>query len=215
MPLSRFARLPEEKRTHLLEIAMKEFARKGFETASLNSILAAAGLGKSSYYYYFEDKEDLYVTCVLDAGGRLLQEAPLLRSESLTAKDFWESIGSWFDSLISIGARHPLPMALFRDVPSMRRVLGPRMEVLAKQMTAPAVKIIRRGQQIGCVRTDLDAERLCLVGFAADAALDEALLARLPEVTPAELKKHGRLVLDMWQRILAPEGSPKRRRATK
>src|SRR5579884_931866 len=56
MPFARFDKMPREKRERLLHVAAQEFATHGFEGASLNRILEEAQLGKSSAYYYFEDK---------------------------------------------------------------------------------------------------------------------------------------------------------------
>lgn len=214
MPLPRFQRLAEDKRHQLLAIATKEFAAKGFEAASLNEILATAGLGKSSYYYYFEDKEDLYVTCIMEAFARTFHEVPPLDPEALTARTFWQAFEGYFRALTTKSASHPEEMALYRDIPALRARLMPRFLALAQKMTAPAVAFIRKGQSLGCVRTDLEAERLFAVGSAADAALDEKLLAS-PDITPAQLVAHGELVLDSWRRLLVPARAPARRKASR
>ena len=64
MPFSRFTKMPHEKRERLFTVAAQEFAAHGFEAASLNRILEEAHIGKSSAYYYFEDKADLFRTVV-------------------------------------------------------------------------------------------------------------------------------------------------------
>jgi AcrR family transcriptional regulator len=208
VPLPRFQRLAAEKQSQLLEVAAKEFAERGFEAASLNEILARAGFGKSSYYYYFEDKEDLYTTCVLDSFKRMVPDWASFSSEALDADNFWSVAEGWVDSLVSRSASHPVYMALVRDAPAMRKMLGPKTRALADQLSTPIVGAIRRGQQLGCVRTDLDPEQLWLVGMAADAALDEELLAGADPITEADLRRHARLVLDTWRRLLAPQAPP-------
>lgn len=45
----------------IINTALDEFADKDFETTSLNSIIAEAGISKGSMYYYFANKEDLYL----------------------------------------------------------------------------------------------------------------------------------------------------------
>src|SRR5215471_17449024 len=82
MPFSRFANMPAEKRERLLTVAAQEFAARGFEAASLNHILEEAQIGKSSAYYYFEDKADLFDTVVNYCLDRL-QLAPT--SDALAA----------------------------------------------------------------------------------------------------------------------------------
>jgi AcrR family transcriptional regulator len=54
-----------EKENLLYENALKEFSDKGFEKASLNSILKNTGISKGTFYYHFQNKEELY-TCLLN-----------------------------------------------------------------------------------------------------------------------------------------------------
>ena len=53
MPYPRFNKLPGEKRTKLLDIAAQEFAKYGFDDASVNRILEEAHMSKGAAYYYF------------------------------------------------------------------------------------------------------------------------------------------------------------------
>ena len=207
MPLPRFQRLPEEKRRHLLDVAARAFAARGFEAASLNEILAEAGLGKSSYYYYFADKADLYVACFLDSLERLVGAVPPLDVEGLTARRFWSSLEAYFAKLLVVGAGQPVQMALVRELPSIQGLLAPRFEEAKTSFEAPALAIIGKGQSLGCVRTDLPAARLFAVGIAADQAMDAVFLAH-GAITPATLRAHGRLVVDTWRRLLEPGRRP-------
>ena len=55
-----FLRLPEEKRTRILNAAWDEFTTVSFANASINRIIRAAGIPRGSFYQYFEDKDDLF-----------------------------------------------------------------------------------------------------------------------------------------------------------
>lgn len=59
MPTSTFFRLPEEKRTRLIEACWGEVSRVRFSELSINRIIAAARIPRGSFYQYFSDKEDL------------------------------------------------------------------------------------------------------------------------------------------------------------
>lgn len=50
-----------EKKQELVDAAIDEFGEKGYEKASLNNILRAAGISKGTFYYHFENKEELYL----------------------------------------------------------------------------------------------------------------------------------------------------------
>jgi TetR/AcrR family transcriptional regulator len=52
------------RREPLIEAALNEFVRQGYEQASLNDILAAAGVSKGKFYHYFDSKQALYLGLV-------------------------------------------------------------------------------------------------------------------------------------------------------
>src|SRR5215469_15411243 len=92
MPFSRFARMPEEKRERLLNAAAQEFAAHGYEGASLNHILETAQIGKSSAYYYFSDKADLFATVAAWCVDQLQLALPVEVIDELTGQTFWSTI---------------------------------------------------------------------------------------------------------------------------
>lgn len=47
-------------RNKILEIALKLFSEKGYESISVQEIASLAGVTKPTLYYYFETKENLY-----------------------------------------------------------------------------------------------------------------------------------------------------------
>ena len=53
MPTKRFEKLNPERRRKILAVARTEFSRKGFDGASLNSIIQEAEISKGSLYYYY------------------------------------------------------------------------------------------------------------------------------------------------------------------
>lgn len=55
-----FYSIEPEKRQRIIDVAMAEFADKGFKNASTNKIAAHAHIGKGMLFYYFRSKEELY-----------------------------------------------------------------------------------------------------------------------------------------------------------
>ncbi len=64
-----------EKRRRLIEAAAKQFARSGFDAASMDDIAREAGVAKGTTYLYFRGKRDLFLA-VLDELRRRLDAAP-------------------------------------------------------------------------------------------------------------------------------------------
>jgi TetR/AcrR family transcriptional repressor of nem operon len=54
----------QDVRTNLIEEGAKAFMAKGYHAVGLQEILAAAGVPKGSFYYYFRSKEDFCIAAV-------------------------------------------------------------------------------------------------------------------------------------------------------
>jgi AcrR family transcriptional regulator len=203
MPLPRYAGLDPEKRRHLMEVAIARFAEKGYEGASLNEILAGAGFGKSSYYYYFSDKEDLFATVLEDFWSRIEGELPDLSLEGITAATYWPSIEQGFAAFATIGARHLDMIALVRDIRSVWRSASPRIKPIIERAHAFQRALLALGRSLGTVRTDIDLDWLLAITEAADQAVDERLLST-SHLGPDELREHARVAFDTFRRLASP-----------
>jgi TetR/AcrR family transcriptional regulator len=58
---SKFFNLNPEKQDRILNSAIKEFAQKGYRTASTNEIVKEAEISKGLLFHYFNNKKDLFL----------------------------------------------------------------------------------------------------------------------------------------------------------
>ena len=58
---SKFYRLEKEKQERIINAALKEFARNGYDKASTNEIVKEAEIAKGSLFSYFNNKKELYL----------------------------------------------------------------------------------------------------------------------------------------------------------
>ncbi|WP_449540432.1 TetR/AcrR family transcriptional regulator [Ferdinandcohnia sp. Marseille-Q9671] len=58
---SNFSKLKVEKKELIINAAIKEFVRNGFDKASTNEMVKEANISKGSLFNYFSSKKDLYV----------------------------------------------------------------------------------------------------------------------------------------------------------
>lgn len=70
-------RLTKQK---IVRSAGRLFNRRGFETVSIDDVMADAGLTRGSFYSYFESKGDLYAEAVM----QILSEKQLLSSDGVS-----------------------------------------------------------------------------------------------------------------------------------
>jgi len=62
-----------EVRAQIVDVARKIFTRRGFRKATMDEIAAASRKGKSSIYYYFPGKEEIFKAVVEKEAGELKQ----------------------------------------------------------------------------------------------------------------------------------------------
>ncbi len=77
-----FFHLEESKRVRVIGAAMAEFAEKGFDRASLDSIVRRASISKGGLYEYIDTKEDLFDYALQWAHDRMGEHINANRPES-------------------------------------------------------------------------------------------------------------------------------------
>ena len=79
----------DEKKELVLRSASEVFARYGFDKTTLDDIGKRAGLNKASLYYYFKNKEDIFVAVVLSETQAFMSD---LQAKALAYPDVRKQI---------------------------------------------------------------------------------------------------------------------------
>ena len=160
-PMTRFQNVSPEKRAAILDAAASEIARHGLAGASINRVIAAAGMSKSSFYHYFEGKDDLYGAVTQRALDELLA-AMAPAALPATAADYWAMWESMYRAFLRRQLTDPVLAALSWSAIQARAdgTAHPALEVLAGQMRRWLSALIAQGQALGAVRTDLPQDLL-------------------------------------------------------
>jgi TetR/AcrR family transcriptional regulator len=95
----------------LFEAALAEFIDKGYEQASINTILQAAGMSKGQFYYHFRTKEDLYLSLI----GVLIERKQAFLASVMQPQDFQQDIFGIFRTQV----HHSMNFA--REHPAINR----------------------------------------------------------------------------------------------
>ena len=206
MRRARIDRLETVKRAGLLEHAAEEFAAKGYDGASLNRILDRSAMGKSSFYYYFDDKADLLAWVVESAVSTLFAHVGPFALETLTAETYWGDCEAYYARCIALAGRDERYVKLGSLFYQLRGDLGQSGSTEEMFATARAwvATFIARGQDLGVVRTDLPQSLLldCLMGIGE--ALDRWVVANwhsMGDVTPERIASQH---IDLVRRLLQP-----------
>ena len=162
MPLARYESIEESLKTRILDVSKQEFSTHGFEGASYNKIIQKIGISKGSMYYYFENKEDLFITCFLDAFAHATGRFGFDYTSFPLGDDvqtYWHSIKMISSKQWSDVLQHPLLMSLMRQLVSLGtdhptfRKLNSLCEGLSEY--SDLVAILEHGVKIGAIRDDV------------------------------------------------------------
>jgi len=63
-----------EIRADIINVARKVFSRKGYRQTTMDAIARAAKMGKSSIYYYYKSKEDIFEAVVVKEAQELKRQ---------------------------------------------------------------------------------------------------------------------------------------------
>ena len=61
MALDAFEKLPQQRREYIINACLEVFARRDYKHASTDDMAARAGISKGLLFYYFRNKQELYV----------------------------------------------------------------------------------------------------------------------------------------------------------
>jgi AcrR family transcriptional regulator len=206
MPFPRFYKLPPEKREGLLEVAAQEFVQHGFEDASINRILERAQMSKGAAYYYFEDKVDLFCTVVQYASERLQLVDQELDIAALTAESFWPTFAELHRLPLLRSYEQPWLFASLRVAGRLSPSTLERepLATLAKQLRTWVMAIVKRGQEVGVMRSDIPDDLIFAWLQALDDASDQWLLAQWKDLDRAAIARISDQTVDAMQRAMVP-----------
>ena len=152
----RRARDPERTRERLLQAAFREIHRSGFQSASIDAILAAANVTKGALYYHFDSKETLGYAVIEEKIAKLTHDRWLvpMRNE-----------GEPIDILIGVVRRIPArtqdvragcPLLLLaQEMSPLDEQFRKRLERIFLDWQEGVATLLRKGQSQGTVRRDL------------------------------------------------------------
>ncbi len=157
----RRTRDPERTRKHLLQAAFREVYRYGFQSAGIDTILAATNVTKGALYYHFESKEALGYAIIEEIVAKLTRERWMLPLQQSKDRDS-------IDTLISIVRAIPhrprdvkggCPLVnLAQEMSQLDEQFRKRLERIFHAWQEGIAMALRRGQSQGTVRRDLVPE---------------------------------------------------------
>lgn len=158
-----FLNLTMEEQNRVIDAALDEFAENDFEAASLNNIIARAGISKGSMYHYFANKEDLYdylIERVLETKEIFLKQALAGLGKPIAEMSFFENLEfqmvASVDFAVQYYREHQLSVHLqnMAEGPLKERLFGDLRIAFEDYVKAMVDEAIQAGE----IRDDFDKD---------------------------------------------------------
>ncbi len=158
-PASRDA---EATRLRILAAAELEFARKGLAGARVDTIAEESGANKGMIYYYFENKEELYIAVLERVYAAMRQSERDLAFEHLPPL---EAIRTLVEFKFDYFAQNPAAIRLLtgenlQDAQFLKR--SERLQDLQHSLVETLDRILKAGASAGTIRSGVDPLQLYL-----------------------------------------------------
>ncbi|HUY94446.1 MAG TPA: TetR/AcrR family transcriptional regulator [Terracidiphilus sp.] len=129
-----------ETRERILEAALKEFAAEGLAGARTDRIVAAAGVNKSSLFYYFGSKEKLYEAAVEKSAGQIRDSslAVLLDDTATAGEKLMRAALNHFDRILS---QHEFQSLMQQEMIRLHKGESKAAETIVKKVFVPVITI--------------------------------------------------------------------------
>ena len=194
----------QERRTTIVEEAIRQFGREGYKGASLDSISAVVGVRKQTLLYYFPTKDALLEACLAAAGERLAREigAALADKES-----YWDRAEAVIHAVFRLAGDWPEFPMFVREAARLGPDAFDRFAGVLDPMRERAIEFLQAGMDQGEIRKQDPAMLLFTLYTAVVGSLTEASVLNAVvgvDSSRASLRKREREVVLFVRAALRP-----------
>jgi TetR/AcrR family transcriptional regulator len=160
-----------DRRSTLIEEAIRRFGQDGYKGASLDQIAQAVGVRKQTLLYYFPTKDALLEACLSAAGQRLAADLGVALAG---AETYWDKAESVLHSVFRLAADWPEFPMFVREAGRLGPDAFDRFAAVIDPLRERAVAFLQKGMDDGEVRKQDPVLLLFTLYTAVVGALTEA-----------------------------------------
>jgi AcrR family transcriptional regulator len=184
-----------ERRSDLLQAARDVFVDKGFGAATVDDIVAKAGVARGTFYLYYPDKRAVFEALVDEFLGRI---SAAVRSIDLTpgSPTPYEQLRANIERIVTLSLGEPtiVKLVLF-DATGLDPELDEKLHVFYDTVRALMGESLTIGQSLGMVR---EGDRRVMIAIAL-GGLKEVLV----DAVNGDIDPDPRVITDEIMRFLA------------
>lgn len=172
---SKFLSLDTEKQDRIINAAIKEFAQKGYDSASTNEIVKEAGISKGLLFHYFQSKKQLFFF-LFDYCYNLVADE-FYKKVDLAERDFFKRIRQSVLIKMDLQTKYPeiltfIQEAFMQDSPEIKDEFDKKKQ----ELNAVNIGIIYDGIDLSKFRDDVNVEKILkVISWTFEKMSDEEL----------------------------------------
>jgi AcrR family transcriptional regulator len=197
---------PGEKRQRIFEAARQVIVERGFDAAKMEEIAARAGVGKGTLYNFFDSKEELFLSLVVDSFERT---RAMIDAQIEGIADPWERLEvAWRALMLGIfpdlvqqwGLNYQLWGFMARNAEARARLFAYWREMYREREAVIAASIAE-GQASGHFRGDIDPNGVALLVTSIFDGLLHRAMFDAGRVDPEGARS---VIVSMLRHLLTP-----------
>ncbi len=172
-------------RQRILKSALREFAGKGYDGASLSAMCAQDGISKGILYHHFLDKEALYLACVSACFDALTRHLATLSLADIAAPA--RQLEAYFEFRLHFFADNPLYLGIFlQSLMTPPPALAPKIQQIKSAFDQENRTILTRILKSAPLRSGITAQSAAQAVCLYADYFNMRFYASLAEGTPAQ-----------------------------
>jgi AcrR family transcriptional regulator len=179
---------PAERKEQVLAVAARVFAEKGYRAANITDIVNDAGIGRGTFYLYFNSKKDVFLEIIelyFSGFTKLLAENKARLNE--TVRGDMSVLGIWRDNMVRILEYHrdnaDITSVIYRDALGNDEHFATRVNELAGVARKQQKEVFRIMQKAGLIREcNLDIVTTIILGSMIDVIMEHVVGRKNPDL---------------------------------
>lgn len=160
----------KDRRDYIIRKAMELYALEGYQNVTITDLQNALDIGRGTLYYYFNDQDELFQTCMeqyfLEPKQRALQEMPenagieqMIQTMQTYLGSLEKALQTFDNKNINTSNVNNLMFSAYSRFPALHR----KAQRLALKELELWRKAIYNDQRAGLIRRDIDRDQVALM----------------------------------------------------
>jgi len=203
-------RSASDKRSIILDAATTVFARTGYHGSRVSDIAREAGIAYGLVYHYFKNKEEILDTIFQERWSGFLEAVEAIADGPNSTEDKLLSLAALI--LNAHRVRPDWVRVLVFEIQRSSRFAQPEQLEAMGRLFQTVARILRRGQERGELRADLDPDIACYVFVGGLDIVVTGRVLRLVEIEGTEREsdyyvKVARTIVELFMQGARVRGS--------